>query len=357
MPLTTLDDVLSIDTLTFLVKTFATQRDDHAVGKLFAKLGRPLKPKGETASWDEVRYHRHLAPVTGRDSPHPQVRRLGSQRRECVMASIKVYKDLPGSSLWLQRAPGFDMANAEQVIAMEAEDLAITIANTREYLATGALLGRIEVSEQTIPGSEIEFTVEFGNRSARALNPWTDPNTKIRSGELIRLKRLFKDEAGMKAGYALTEPGLDSQLVQNQDVKPFLTGKQAENLPLTGTSPAWDGLAGLAWRFTDGTYKPEGGQVTRYFPKDTVVVLPEAARLRDVLGYAEGVTYVPDGARFTLVPQAASAVRPVRGFYSYAEVMDDPFGIRIYAGWSGLPVILDPGAVLVYRTGTPAGVP
>ena len=94
MPLTTLDDVLSIDTLTFLVKTFATQRDDHAVGKLFAKLGRPLKPKGETASWDEVRYHRHLAPVAGRDSPHPQVRRLGSQRRECVMASIKVYKDL-----------------------------------------------------------------------------------------------------------------------------------------------------------------------------------------------------------------------------------------------------------------------
>lgn len=360
--LTPLDQILSIDMLTFNVKLFAEQREEHSASKLFATSGRPLQPRGHTASWDEVGFHRHLAPVTGRDSPHPRVKRLPARKRECVMATIKAYKDLPGSALWLQRAPGFDVADAEHVLSVELEDLAQIIANTREYLATGALLGRIEVSEQTVPGSEIEFTIEFGNRSARALSPWADPNTKIRSGELLRLKRLFKDEAGVKAGYALTEPGIEGQLVNNAEVKAFVKGKQAEavlkNLTLTGTNPQWDGLAGLAWRFTDGTYKPEGGQVTRYFPQDTVVVLPEAPRLKDVLGYAEGVTHVPDGARFTLVPDAAPrAFRPVRGFYSYAVPMDDPFGIRLYAGWRGLPVILDPNAVLVYRTGAPAGVP
>ena len=360
--MTPLDQVLSIDTLTFVVRLFAEQHEEHSASKLFAAHGRPLHPRGHTASWDEVRFHRHLAPVTGPDSPHPRAKRLPSRKRECVMATVKVYKDLPGSALWLERAPGFNMADAEHVISRELEDLAQTIANTREYLAMGALLGRIEVSEQTVPGSEIAFTIEFGNRSARALNQWADPNTKIRSGELIRLKRLFKDEAGVNAGFALTEPGIEGQLVRNAEVKPFLRGKQAEavlkNLTLTGTNPQWDGLAGLAWRFTDGTYKPEGGPVTRYFPRDTVVVLPEAPRLKAVLGYAEGVTHVPDGARFSLVPDAGPrSFRPVRGFYSYAVPMSDPFGIRLYAGWTGLPVVLDPGAVLVYRTGAPAGVP
>jgi hypothetical protein len=277
------------------------------------------------------------------------------------MVSIKAYKDLPGGSLFLQRGLGARLPDAEGEIARELEDLAQIISNTREYLSVGALLGRVEVSEQTIPGSELEFTIEFGNRRAHALSPWADPNTKIRSGELIRLKRVFKDEAGQKAGVAITEPGIEGQLVRNEEVRAFVRGKQAElllkNLELTGVNPQWEGLAGLQWGFTDGTYKPEGGVVTRYFPNDTVVVLPHPARLKSVLGYAQGRVWVPRQPQFGPAPKATDLLRELRGFYSYAELRSDPFGIRIYAGWHGLPVILDPNAVLVYRTGALAGVP
>jgi len=47
----------------------------------------------------------------------------------------------------------------------------------------------------------------------------------------------------------------------------------------------------------------------------------------------------------------------VRGFYAYAKLRDDPVGIRLYAGWHGLPVVLNPNAVLVYRTVPAAPAP
>ena len=48
----------------------------------------------------------------------------------------------------------------------------------------------------------------------------------------------------------------------------------------------------------------------------------------------------------------ASVEQRVRGgltwHYAYAEVRTDPVGVRVYAGWYGLPVILNPNAVLVF---------
>lgn len=357
----TLQDMLHPEALTEVVEEFNEQSREHDVSALFVAAGRQIYPAGKVAHWDEVPFHRGLAPVVGSDSPHPQVQRLQPRKCQCVMVTIKAYKDLPGGSLFLQRGLGARIPDAEEEIRRETKDLAQIIANTREYLSVGALLGRIEVSEQTIPGSELQFTIEFGNNSAHALNPWADPNTRIRSAELIRLRQIFKDASGQNAGVAVTEPGIESQLVQNDELRAFVKGRQAElllkNLELSGINPQWKGLGGLQWGFTDGTYKPEGGQVTRYFPRDTVVVLPPTGRLKNVLGQVEGITHVPRQAAFGPAPKATELLRPMRGSYSYAVLRNDPFGIRIYAGWYGLPVILDPNAVLVYRTGALAGVP
>ena len=42
-------------------------------------------------------------------------------------------------------------------------------------------------------------------------------------------------------------------------------------------------------------------------------------------------------------------VRELRGTYAYAEVRTDPMGIRVYAGWHGLPLVLNPSAVLKFK--------
>lgn len=353
MAITPLDDLLSVDTLTGLLKAFADQSDNRSCSALFSQHARPLLPLGDSASWDEVTFARHMAPVSGPDSPHTRAKRLGRRKRSSTMAWVKAYKDLPASHLFLDRAPGSDMADAEAVLAIELEDLANLIANTREFLACGALLGEIDVNPQTVPGSDIAFQVQFGNVTGRAMNPWSDETTKIRSQELKRLKQIYKDGSGLRAEIAITEPDVEGHLVSNLEVKEFakepFSAAILQQLPLTGQSTAWSNLAGINWRFTDGTYKPEGGPVTRYFPGGQVLVLPGEQRLAQVLGWAEGKVHVPAGPVYGDAASAVRSLRELRGAYAYAEIRTDPVGIRVYAGWHGLPVILNPNAVLVYE--------
>ena len=350
---TAIDDLLSVETLTGMIQTFADQAENRSCSALFSNSARQLFPQGDSASWDEVEFSRHLAPVSGPDSPHTRSKRLGRRKRACSMAMVKVYKDLPASHLFLQRAPGSSTADAESVLTAELEDLANLIANTKEYLACGALLGKIEVNDAKVPGSDVDFTVEFGNATADASASWADEDTKIRSDQLIKLRQHYRDQSGMRAEIGITEPGVEGYLVKNKEIKEFaketLGGVILSNLNLNGANPQWERLAGLNWRFTDGIYKPQGQPVTRYFDEDTVLVLPAEGRLQQVLGWAEGTVYVPTGPLATTAQAATSLLQEMRGTYAYAEVRTDPVGIRVYAGWYGLPVVLNPNAVLTYR--------
>jgi len=358
--ITPLDDLLSVDTLTGMIKIYSEQSDNRSCTSLFSRRARPLLPLGDSASWDEVEFSRHMAPVTGPDSPHTRAKRTHTRKRSSAMAYVKAYKDLPSSHLFLDRAPGSDMADAEAVLAIELEDLANLIANTKEFLACGALLGKIDVNAQSVPGSDITFTVEFGNVEAQAQNPWSDPATKIRGEELIRLQRLFKDASGLNAEIGITEPGVEGFLVKNTEVREFakeVLGIQiVRTMNLQGINPQWETLGGLQLRFTDGTYKPEGGPVTRYFPAGKLLVLPTEERLGTVLGWAEGKVHVPAGPVYADAGGALGAIRELRGTYAYAEIRTDPMGVRVYAGWHGLPVILNPNAVMVFDT-TPGAPP
>ena len=354
MAITPLDDLLSVDTLTGMIKIFSEQSDNRSCTALFSQQARPLLPLGDAASWDEVEYSRHMAPVSGPDSPHTRAKRTTTRKRSSAMAYVKAYKDLPSSHLFLNRAPGSDMSDAEAVLAIELEDLANLIANTKEFLACGALLGKIDVNPQTVPGSDLNFSVEFGNYQVPANDAWSDPATKIRSEELIRLQRLYKDRSGINAAIGITEPGVEGSLVKNEEVREFakeVLGIQIVRfMNLQGVNPQWETLGGLQLQFTDGTYKPEGGQVTRYFPEGRLLVLPAEARMGTVLGWAEGKVHVPAGPVYADAGSALGMIRELRGTYAYAELRTDPMGVRIYAGWHGLPVILNPNAVMVYDT-------
>ena len=359
VPSKAFEEHLSTKSLTNLVRVFADQRQERTCSGLFQTSALPIKPAGEVATWDEVRFSRHLAPVVGRDGPHPRAALLAPRKLQCAMASIKVMKDLPVPHLF------FDVAASEsavehglRVLMEELQDLANLIANTREWLAAHALQGRIEVSEHTLPGSEIAFTIEFGTGRADAVSSWADELTRVRSHELIVLQRRFKGQAGVSPGVVLAGADVEGYLIKNLDVRglavarlgpAILRGKDKD-----GKNP-WDGLGGLSWRFMDGAFRPEGGPVTRYLQKDTLVVLPPAEQLRSVLGWAEGRVFVPKGPLTTTdLRHAVDLIQEQRGAYAYAEVRTDPVGIRIYAGWTGLPVVLNPDAVLVYRV-VPAG--
>ncbi len=348
-----MSDLLSVNTLTGLIKSFADQADNRAATDLFRKHGRPLLPLGDSVSWEELKYGRHLAPVSGPESPHTRARRLGVAKRSSAMATIKVYKDLPASYLFLSRAPGQSAQDAEMLLTVELEDMANLIANTKEYLATGALVGKVVVNPQAIPGSDLTFEVDFGNHATKAQKSWADPGTAIRSDELPHLKKLYKDEAGHSAEIVLGSTGIESYLVKNPDVreliKESLGAQVLQNLPINGVSPAFERVASMRWRFVDGVYRPEGGAVTSYFPNDTLVVLPGEGKLPQVLGYAEGRVHVPGGGPFAKPEAALDMIKELRGYYAYAELRTDPLGVRVFAGWTGLFVVLCPSAVMNFK--------
>lgn len=360
MPTTSIDDLLSIDTLTGLVKTFSDQADNRSCTTLFAQYAKTILPAGESVSWDEVEYSRHLAPVSGPESPHTRAKRLGTRKRGSAMATIKVYKDLPASQLFLQRAPGTNMQDAEAILTAELEDMGNLIGNTKEFLAANALLGLIDVDPVKVPGSDVAFKVEFGVPTLGIGGPgnnpmlsWADPATKIRSLELGKLKEAYKNQSGLRAEIVITEPKVEGYLTNNADIRELAKDALGltilNNLNGQGVNPQWALLGGLGFRFTDGTYKPEGGDVTHYFPENHALVLPNEARLSQILGWAEGKVFVPGGSIFAGAQGATSLVRELRGTYAYAEVRTDPMGIRVYAGWHGLPLVLNPSAVLKFK--------
>jgi len=81
--ITPMDELLSVDTLTGMIRHYADQAEERACTQLFQSNAKRLTPAGSTASWDEVEFNRHFAPVTGVDSPHTQARRLLSDERLC----------------------------------------------------------------------------------------------------------------------------------------------------------------------------------------------------------------------------------------------------------------------------------
>lgn len=353
MPSTAIDELLSVETLTGVVTTFADQSDNRSCTALFSQFARPYLPAGDSVAWDMVEYARSLAPVTGPDSPHTRAKRLGVKKASSTMAMIRVYKDLPASHLFLQRAPGSALQDAERILTAELEDMANLIANTKEYLACGALLGRIVVNSQTVPGSEVDFAADFGVQEVPAQASWADPATLIRSEQLGILKKTYKDQSGLRAEIVITEPTVEGYLTNNRDIRELARDPLGTtilfNLNQKGINPQWAALGGLNFRFTDGTYKPEGGPIQEYWPKNTAIVLPAEARLPSILGWAEGKVHVPAGSIFGGPQAATGLVQELRGTYAYAEVRTDPMGVRVYAGWYGLPLVVNATAILKYK--------
>ena len=349
MAVTPMEDLLSVDTLTGLVRTFSNQAENRACSALFASQAKPIKPAGTSAKWEEVEFSRHFAPVTGVESPHPQARRLGVKERASPMAMIKAYKDLPSSHLFLRRAPGQDTSEAEAILADELQDLVTLIENTKEYLACSTLLGRLRVNTDTVPGAEVDFELDWEVPELASID-WSKEAAKLRSQEFAKIKKRFKDQSGRRAGSIVLSSDVEGWLVANKEIKDF--AKEVLGLQILqgggapGSNQHWNGLGALSWHFTDGTYKPEGKAVQQYWPVEQAVVLPQPAALRKVIGWAEGRVFVPGGSVFAPPEQATGLIREARGYYAYAKLRDDPTGIRIYAGWYGLPVILNPLALL-----------
>lgn len=351
----TLDEsIFGVESLTGLVRSFMEEPGARVCTDLFRSSAKKLLPEGSSVTWEESQLSRHLAPVTGRDSPHQQVQVTNVIPRASAMAHMKIYKDLPAGMLLDRRAPGSMSADERYFLNEALMDLAKMLNNSIELMCAQLLsTGSITVTTAIFPGSTITFTVTFtGFNTYVVTASWATAATKILSSELILAERDFRAESGLELGRVIHNAGVKQNLLQNTEIKELLVALLGPQLVQGGPRnlgpvvPALQ-LGGYDWQQADGVYKPEGGAATRYWADKKVAFLPRD--LSETLALAEGHGYVPGTTGQSGPAPGAGLVRkaPSRGAYAYAAVNLDVPSVRVYAGWVGLPILLTPQNLMI----------
>ncbi|HZV03016.1 MAG TPA: major capsid protein [Planctomycetota bacterium] len=350
----TYDAAFGVETLTAMIKTFDTSAYDKFFSDLFRKS--TITPLGESVTWDEVRMDRDLAPVTGPDSPAPRVKNLDRVRRQEYLASIKLYSDISGRKLYKERAPGSLLPNAEEVIANEIQNMRLKIQKTINYISVNLLLGALDINPVNIPGTEITIpTINPGVATYAKSQPWNNKATQILSIELNQFvsgPTGYVATAGRFPGLAIINNSVEGYLIQNSEIQEWLKFNFGSSVGFSNpaSSEVLSGMAlgGLKWTKNVHGYVPTGTTTfTKFMPDDTVVLVPPEEELGEVLAMAEGYGIVPRNAYGTETANGIVDLAPSPGFYSYATAIENPVGVRLYAGWLGLPVIKFPKAVNV----------
>lgn len=344
------DPIFDVESLTSTITSFSNEADSGAVTNLF-RAGRPIECLGDSVSWDEIEMHRHLAPISGPDAPSSHQGQATKRVRSSALAHIKVSKMIPGSKLYKERGPGSLSANAEEVLSYELKDLQKMIAASVEYLSASALLGTITVNNTTIPGSTVSFSVAYSPNTYTA-GTWSSASTKIVSSEIVDLMKDHRAASGMVPKIAITEPDVTGYIMQNTEAQTMLSNAfGAAFLQRSAFDPSLNDsglqIGGLDFRTSDGVYVPEGGSATRYWTADRIALLPAAKELGGVLAMAEGYGIVPDGPAFGAAGSSGLRMAPSKGYYAYSMPCGDPAGVKLVAGWVGLPILLFPSGVTV----------
>lgn len=354
---TPLDVALGSQNLTTMVRSFmdAGMRS-RVLTSLFAQ-GRPIQVlPGNAAVWDKVTGRRHLAGFAGSASPHTQVGKIGEDQKTSACARIKLYKDIPGDRLFAENAPGMVTPDGQAVIRYEMQDLANMIGDTVER-ACGLVLstGKMTASAANFPGTQVTFDLDFGASENLAFTrsaAWGTVGTKVLTNDLVNLiQTAFEQGSGVEAGTIVFNRTVLASLLKNtefQELVKYTAG--AALVKAMGMQDAASkvlsefGIGGMEWLAASGSFKPEGGSVTPFFPNDTIAVLPPQARLGDTLGMAYGRGLIPTGPVFTGAEAASSGLKVAEtpGVYSYAEIKGEVPSVRVYAGTVFLPVLLDP---------------
>lgn len=372
MPLTPLEENYGVRTLSGLVQLYAGQRltNRNLQNRFFNARRLSPSPGGNTVEWDELQFHRHLAPIVGADSPHPILEGMTSVLRSATPAHVKTSVVLRASEMLQQRAPGSTMPDGGRTLRdQRLQDAVTTVTNTIEYLAASALTGTITINNTNVPGTTLPFTVTFSPNTGTATATWATASTD-HLADMTAAKLDFFQSCSLQPADVICGSVIQGYLQNSAQLQTLLAptiGDQVARGASRLFGPLFDGfnLAGLAWEINEAFYVPQGGSVTRFLAAtDKLVMLPGAADISSVLAMVEGRGIVPvagpdvlgamigaDGAVSLDGSGMFAEVGP--GWYAWAERTHhdaQDMGVKINVGWCGLPVLLQPGAVLVHDT-------
>lgn len=362
-----------VRTLTGLVQLYAGQRENNSRYQRRFRQGRPLVPGlgGVSVEWDEIQFHRHLAPVVGRDQAHPIVEDMTTVLRSATPAHVKQSFLLPASKLLQERAPGqpFGTVGGQEHLRQKLADCVQLITNTIEYMAAQSLGGTLTINSTNVPGTTLPFTVTYSPNTGTATTTWATASTDVLA-DITAAKIDFYQSCLMQPRDVLIGSTIQNHLNNNTGIQALLQTQMGATVARTGSNlfgSVYDGfeLGGMRWEVNEAVYTPQGGSATRFHPAtDKLIMLPGGSDLMDTLGLCEARGIVPlpgsDVAAAAIgadgmvsVDAGGMFLESAPGWYAWAQrVASDAegMGVKVNVGWCGLPVVVQPGAVLVHDT-------
>lgn len=339
--------------LSGMIKTFADNSRNELCTDLFKKGMRIVSDDPRRVEWDERTFNETLAPVVGMTEEPPALAMPSEKNKVASMIKLAHVVSIPAERLFYDREVGDLKPNAPSVVADALQDGLNRTMRSVELLCSLALLDNFVINSSVIPASKTpSFTLSWGNDTITATD-WSTTSTAIVSTKVKAMVDQYRQNSGLLPGMALLNSTTEGYLLANAEIQDLLAGfpgaaaiYQSDH---RGTAVMNGlGIGGMTWTKHLGGYKADGSTWTDFIATDKVVMLPQEAQLRGVLGFAEGYNLVPAKLWGQGGDAASQVMRaPSPGLSVYSELKTRPMRVELVIEWLGLPIIMHPKAVLV----------
>lgn len=344
MPVTP-DSLFGLESLGRSVELFK----DISFSQRLVNLFEPEECYADVYRYDREDYEMALAPITGRASTSKEVKTQDKASKFISLLHVRVHKKLYSADLFTQRAPGELSDNAAALVIKTRESLRNRIKLTIERLCAMVLRGSVVVNAANFPDTEIEGAGYANAVTALTAESasWANAGTKILSDDVQDWRRDIRRASGFPIERLLFNRSVTGYLLGNTEIKDWIAKTQQKGVQVFETALLGSAGGIPAWEEYEGFFVPEGGTATPFVLDNEVFALPPAngARCTLVQGYGE----IPAQA-FGVGDRAgvAGAIRaPTPGIFEYiTPIADgDPPGIKVFAGWYGIPLVKLPSAI------------
>ncbi len=290
--------------------------------------------------WDKMDFPRALAPANGRSAASRTVNVDGVTTKEIPGVYFRINHAFKGEELHALRNPGDIADNGAAVVMRAKRALRQRLLLSKEKLWSMALKGTTTINSTNFPDGTVEgVSISWGVTTLAVSASWATIGTSIVAADVQTMRAAITDASGYDIGRFLFNESITKDLLKNTEVKSYLSALPASEKQFR--TARFDAMGGVEnWEEYKGSYKPEGGSLTRFILDNELIALPDG--VEQLLVEAR---YEMDVPAVNFVASSAEGGMPgtsygdEEGINYYVYNTPDPAGMVLVAQMGVQPIL------------------
>lgn len=309
--------------------------------------GRTVERCKTAYAWDKEEYFRALAPATGRGAASKSVIAKEPTRKMIGGVFFRINYPFSGEMLNALRSPGNLGANAAAEVQKIRKALRMRLLLSKEKLWSMALKGTTTIDSTIFPDGTVEgVSISWGVNAHAVSASWDTINTRILK-DCIDFNAQITDASGYRIERLLFSEAITKMIVKNTEFVEFINALPRSEKFATAAADKFNGLGGIPfWEEYIGSYKPEGGSLTRFILANELISLPEGwEQLAIEARFAmdrPGSQFLVASSPGDMIPEEVYGDED--GIDEYVYQSPDPAGIVLVAQMGIQPILKLPEA-------------